>query len=250
MHNAANNILPARTGELSYVYLVKKLHGIPTGEVLAGLMVARVFDFIILGLIFFISVLFVQDLPKLILQVILIVLVSVVAIVLILLFVTLYGVKSANTIERLVSKTVLKQFYLIDYLIRKIQEVAKSLVLIGSKSHVVYYFLISAMLWFFNYLMSYILVINMGIQLSVWNIIFAFTFTVWASILPIHGLGGFGTAESVWTIVFMSLNVSKELAISSGFAFHIVLLLFTLAISIYGLLKLYAHKDLSSFSSN
>jgi uncharacterized membrane protein YbhN (UPF0104 family) len=32
VHNMANNILPARTGEISYVYLSKKLHDIPVGE--------------------------------------------------------------------------------------------------------------------------------------------------------------------------------------------------------------------------
>lgn len=45
VHNMANNILPARTGEVSYVYLSKKLHNISVGEGVASLMVARVFDF-------------------------------------------------------------------------------------------------------------------------------------------------------------------------------------------------------------
>ena len=39
-----NNVLPARSGELSFPYLMRRRHGIPVGDGLAFLLVARVFD--------------------------------------------------------------------------------------------------------------------------------------------------------------------------------------------------------------
>ncbi len=68
VQNMANNILPARTGELSYIYLLKKLHNITTGEGFATLLVARVFDFFAISLLFFISALMIQDLPDIIMK--------------------------------------------------------------------------------------------------------------------------------------------------------------------------------------
>ncbi|WP_269849783.1 lysylphosphatidylglycerol synthase transmembrane domain-containing protein [Methanosarcina horonobensis] len=53
VHNMVNSILPARSGELSYIYILKKYHDKSTGEGVATLMVARVLDFITISLLFF-----------------------------------------------------------------------------------------------------------------------------------------------------------------------------------------------------
>lgn len=68
VHNMVNNILPARTGELSYIYLLQKYHNKKVGEGTATLFVARVFDFISISLLFFISALMIQDLPDIIIK--------------------------------------------------------------------------------------------------------------------------------------------------------------------------------------
>lgn len=54
VHNMMNNILPARTGELSYIYLQKSLHNKKAGEGVATLFVTRVFDFIVFVVLTFI----------------------------------------------------------------------------------------------------------------------------------------------------------------------------------------------------
>ncbi|NAS89698.1 hypothetical protein C4E24_08220 [ANME-1 cluster archaeon AG-394-G21] len=68
VHNMLNNILPARTGELSYIYLLKKLHNKKTGEGIATLFVARVFDFITISLLFIGSAFVIQDLSEIIMK--------------------------------------------------------------------------------------------------------------------------------------------------------------------------------------
>ena len=61
IHNMMNNLLPARTGELSYIYLVR--HRIAVSDGIASLMIARVFDFIAISTLFFIAAISSQNLP-------------------------------------------------------------------------------------------------------------------------------------------------------------------------------------------
>ena len=63
VHNMMNNLLPARTGELSYIYLLKKVPNRTTGEGLATLVVARIFDFIALAILFFAAVILIKNIP-------------------------------------------------------------------------------------------------------------------------------------------------------------------------------------------
>lgn len=48
----ANQILPARLGELSYVYLARRTQGLPVGHGLASLLIARLFDLLAIGLLY------------------------------------------------------------------------------------------------------------------------------------------------------------------------------------------------------
>ena len=50
-HNLYSNVLPARTGDISIVYLAKKYLDIDTSKGMASLILARAFDFIVLGLL-------------------------------------------------------------------------------------------------------------------------------------------------------------------------------------------------------
>ena len=55
LHNVINMVLPAKTGELSYVYLVNKHHGRTIGEGIATLLIARIFDIISISVLFLVS---------------------------------------------------------------------------------------------------------------------------------------------------------------------------------------------------
>lgn len=50
-HNLYSNVLPARTGDMSIVYLSKKYLDIDASKGMASLILARAFDFIVLGLL-------------------------------------------------------------------------------------------------------------------------------------------------------------------------------------------------------
>lgn len=78
----------------------------------------------------------------------------------------------------------------------------------------------------------------MGFDLSYLSIIIGATFILLTTILPIQGIAGFGTTELIWTLVFVSLGLSKNAAIVSGFSYHILVILFFMILGIYGWLKI------------
>jgi uncharacterized protein (TIRG00374 family) len=234
VHNMANNILPARTGEISYVYLSKKVYDIPTGDGIASLMIARLFDFITISFLFFVSAIFVGDLPDVIGKAVWIIAGFMILVLLIQTALVYFDEMFLNVVTKIFNKVGIGHIEVIKYLLRKARETRASFSIINSKQ-VILVGIASVLVWFCNYSMSYILIKEMGIGLPIWEILIGLTFSVFASILPIRGICGFGTGEGVWTIVFMSLGVPKQLAIATGFGFHILQLVYILVIGVYGL---------------
>ena len=237
VHNMASSILPARIGEISYIYLIKKKHNIPTGEGIASLVVVRLFDFITISLIFFISALFVRDLPEVINKAIWIIAGVAIFMVLILIALVSFGNPSMGVVTKIINRIGVGRIEMIKYLLQKTNETVQSFKVVNSKQ-VIWIFIFSMLIWVCNYSMGYILIKEMGFRIPIFNILIGFTFSVFASILPIRGIGGFGTSEGVWTIVFMSLGVSKQLSIASGFGYHILVTIYYLIIGCYGMMRL------------
>jgi uncharacterized membrane protein YbhN (UPF0104 family) len=57
-------------------------------------------------------------------------------------------------------------------------------------------------------------------------------------IIPLYGLGGFGTLEAGWTGGCMMAGFSKEMGVASGFSFHIIVLGYVSLLGLYGMLRL------------
>jgi len=237
IHNMVNNLLPARTGELSYVYLLKKRHNKTVGAGAASLVIVKVFDFITISLIFIISAMFVRDLPEVISKAIWIVVGVTIFMVLILIGLAKFGKPFMDVLTKIISRVGGGRIEMIKYLLQKTNETVQCFKLVNSKQ-VIWMFIFSMLIWFCNYSMGYIIIKEMGIIMPIFDILIGFTFSVFASILPIRGIGGFGTSEGVWTIVFMSLGVPKQLAIASAFGYHILITIYYLIAGCYGVVRL------------
>jgi len=233
VHNMVNNIIPARMGELSYIYLIKK-RGISTGEGIATLMIARIFDVIIISFLFFVSAIAIRQLPAVISNALWIIAGFLVIVTLFLFSLVYKGKNFVDLVERIAERSGLNRFRIISLLLKKANEVAKNLEKIKSRRIVFYSLLISILIWCPLYLMNYILLRAMGLNLSIWLVILGSTFSVMSTLLPVQGLGGFGTHECVWTLAFMTLGLPKEVAIASGFGVHIILILYFLILGCYG----------------
>ena len=235
VHNMVNNILPARTGELSYIYLLKKLHNKTTGEGIATLFVARVFDFIVISLLFFISALMIQDLPEMIMKVVWIIAFLMVLIVIFLITLLYFGESFLNIVRRVFRRFNLEKKYFVDYLLRKGEETVESFEKIKANGQVIGIITVSIGIWLSVYALNYMLVLAMHINLAFFAVLLGSTFLIFATILPIQGIGGFGTMEGGWTVGFIAVGLTKEVAISSGFVAHVIAIFYFLILGIFGL---------------
>lgn len=238
IHNMVNGILPARTGELSYIYLVKTSKSISTGEAIATLAIARAFDFIAIILLFFISAMLVRDLPAVISNAFLTLAIFLIIIVLFVIFSVNKGKEFMDKIETIAKELNLKRFRVAEFLITKVNETASSFDIIHSKKLVFYSFSFSILIWSFKYYMFYTLLRGMNIDLVVTLVVLGSTFSQFADILPIPSLGAFGIYEGAWAIAFIPLGISKEMAISTGFGIHIILFIYFLILGCYGFLTI------------
>ena len=238
LHNMMNNILPAKMGELSYIYLVNKIHTKSTGEGIATLMVARVFDLITVSLLFLVAAISVKNLTLTTYNALAIFGVFLALVVLILLNLVYFGAKFMNTARKIIPRIGIGHNKVISYLLVKGDETVLSLEVIKSKRLIGWTWILSMLVWASLYIVNYALINAMGIKASFESIMFASTFPVFTTILPIHALGGFGTIESGWTIGFMAIGIPKEIAITLGFSLHILTYMYFIILGLYGAWKL------------
>ena len=242
IQNMANSTLPARTGELSYVFLLKKFHNKAYGEGAATLIISRVFDISAITGLFLVSALLTNDLPDIMKKAILGVCFLMVLAVLVLVIL----IKSNDRFIRLINKISLnlkinKEPFIV-YLMSKLKETADSFSKIN-RNQAIWAGLLSVAVWILLYSVNYVLANVLGINVGFWAVLLASTFAMLTTILPIQGIGGFGTLESGWALGFIALGISKEIAISSGFIYHISIYTFFLTLGLYGIIMLKFHKE-------
>lgn len=236
IHNMVNNILPARTGELSYVYFLKKLHNKTTGEGIATLSLARLYDIIAISLLFFFSILLVRNLPPIILNTIWI-LTFCLSGILIISFIFIHRVdKFVDTFERLLINYNLNKT-LGTYLLNKSKEMVISFGKAKQNKNMLSILIFSILIWLLNYSIVFVLLSGMGVSLSFEKVILGSTFTLLTTTLPINGIAGFGTNEGFWVLVFVPLGLSLETAIITGFSYHILLIVYFSILGAYGLVS-------------
>lgn len=238
VHNMMNNLLPARTGELSYVYLLKRIHARPVGEGIATLVVARVFDSIVIISLLFTTGFFVQDIPGVISDFLWIIYLFLLFFVILLIVLVPFGHRVMQIIEKLLNYCRLTTTKLGDYVLRKGYEVVDSFKRIDVWKSVIPIFIVSISTGLASFSALYLILLGMNISLPIQNVIFGATFILLASVLPIHGIAGFGTTEALWTLVYIPLGMTLNDAIISGFGYHILILLFTLILGLSGSLVL------------
>lgn len=237
VHNMMNSLLPVRTGELSYIYLLKKVNSRTTGEGIASLIVARIFDFIAITLLFFISFIFAEDLLTELVPVIWILLIFLLGMVFLLLMV-MYAKEPVRLLKFILKITWLDKLSASNYVLKIFEEGEKSIEKIHSKNLFIQVLLLSLIVWFLNDLIVFFLLKGMDINLPLQIVVLGATFSLLSMIIPIQGIAGFGTQEGFWVFAFAPLGLTLDKAISTGFAFHIVIILYFLILGAVGIVSL------------
>jgi len=234
VHNATNNLLPARTGELSYIYLLKKINNKTVGDGIATLVVSRIFDFIALIILFFFAIVLITDIPKIIMDALWIIAFFGIFLLIVLVILLTRGKKFVIQIQKTAERLHCEHNPGVHFFIRKGFETIESLDRIQIKESISALMISSLLIWGVNYFVVYLLMMGMNFQLSIFIVILGGTFILLTTVLPIQGVAGFGTTETIWTLVFVPLGLSVDQAIVSGFCYHIVIILYFAILGIYG----------------
>jgi len=72
--------------------------------------------------------------------------------------------------------------------------------------------------------MPFLLFKSIEVDVGLAKSIMGNTFLELSSILPIYTVGGVGVVEGAWSLAFISLGISTQIAISTGITYHLLLL--------------------------
>jgi len=248
LHNLLINILPLRSGELSYLYLIKKTGQIKTGQNISSLIVARFFDFLAIIILIFISLCFVcQSISQRILINILLVGLFIFLFLIILSFLVLFKTAMIKKpADYLIERTFLKKLKIMKFIRQKTDEVLEAIQALKSKKIFSFLFLGSLSIWLLFYLVDFLLLKGLGLNMGFWSVVFATSFVILMAISPIQGIAGFGTAETGWVIGLVILGFPKETAIVSGFALHLLGLFLAIIMGMWGIKFFYEKSNLKN----
>jgi len=85
--------------------------------------------------------------------------------------------------------------------------------------------------WLVNFGLYYVLLNELGATVDLGGAIIASAIASLLVVLPIQGLIGFGTYEAAWTVALVPLGVERSPAIAVGFAMHILMLVLSLLLA-------------------
>jgi uncharacterized protein (TIRG00374 family) len=224
LHNVSLMILPSKMGELSYPYLLNKISGMNITEGLASLIASRVYDFIIVLILFLYASFGFQPFFK-------INPFFVIFLAALLIVFTLFLFFYMSSILRGLSKGLgkgterlgIENSKAFRWVQTKMHEVAEDFYAIQARKTYLPVTLTSLLSWITAFWMFYAFLRGFGTPLSFLKVIFASTIALLANMLPISAIGNWGILEAGWAAGFLLVGLSKEKAISSGFGVHILI---------------------------
>ncbi len=241
IRNAFNMVLPARTGELSYVYVLKKKFQFPIGIGASTLAIALIFDLVIVFSLIIISVILVgigrYAVSSTIVMVIAAVLLA--ASLGLLFYLSKVVGLAIKVINWILIKTDWQKNKVINYIYTKLIETNQNIEIIRARKIYGRVYLLSVTIrivkFSIYYFMIHALMQPMGYgfaQLNYWVIFLATAAAEISAVLPTHALAGLGTYEFAFVAVFTMLGFREDIAIIVGFNYHIINLVFTVILGI------------------
>jgi len=236
IHNMFSNLLPFRIGELSFVYFVKRTKKVSAGYSIGSLLIARIFDLIAAAVLFIIAIFFLVEIPAIFFKALIAISIILGLIILCLIFLIFFDRTALKIMDKIIALFRMKKLKPVLWGYEKIEEILESLHAIQSKKIIFWTLIFSLLIWLCQYSIAYFIFIGLGLEMTFFVAIAIVTFNTLTAILPIQGIGGFGTSEGALTIAFLGLGFPAAVAISSGFVLHIILVLYFLILGIFGLI--------------
>ena len=218
----ASQVLPLKLGELTYVYLLKRDNRASISHGLSSLMIMRLIDLLAVSLLFIIFTITVQ-VPAGLTVYFNSILGFMALLLLIILFVIFISARDQVIIQFLTHFTLVEKIMLLKKGVNWLAHFLMDLKQYRWKQYLEWTALACAE-WLVNFTVFYALLIGLGLTPTWFETIVSVTFSVLASVLPINSFGNFGTQEAGWSTGLVLLGYTRESAIASGFATHLITL--------------------------
>ncbi|MDD5735460.1 MAG: lysylphosphatidylglycerol synthase transmembrane domain-containing protein [Methanothrix soehngenii] len=235
IYNMMNNLAPMRTGELSYIYMLKKLHNKNAITGASTLILSRIFDFIAIGTLFLASAWMIGDrlggMKSILIPISLFMIFC-----LILLLMLFYGGEWLSiSFSCALDRMGLARNATAIYLISNLKEMVQSMQKLRNAKIALLILASSFIIWAANFFVVFLVIRGMHFDIPMPIIVMGSTFTVLSTLLPIYGIAGLGTSQGLWTLVFLPLGIPLDQAIISAFGYYIVQMAYYLVLGSYGL---------------
>lgn len=249
IRNVFVDLLPARIGSLSYIYILNKRFNFSFESAASSLLVSIFFDFLTLSPFLILAAVVVGSGGS---AVSLSLLIAIAVLFFGLVFVLYTRLRPLLLFVIKIVQSILKVFRLQDKpWARLIDEKGRLTIkelegtkqrgifwplfivsfLIRSAKYGALYFLLAALLKSHGYVLR---------QISFWKTVLGINGAELTSVLPIKGIGGFGTWESAWALSFQLMDFDSRLAVITGIGVHLITNLFEYILGIAAILVLVA----------
>lgn len=230
VRNFAVDLLPARLGSLSYVYLVTTRAGAPLEAGVSSFLLAFVLDAVAIAPLLLLALLVVGAASpfspvSLALPAAALLVLSLLA--LLLLQPALRA--AARWLRRASGRPLLARFARIEDVSRTLDQAAIQVGHASGRNILVPAFVVSLVIRLTKfggiYCLLHAVLVPHGYDwgsLPLFHVFLGMAGAELSATLPIHGVAGLGTYEAVWALTFTQLGFPAEIAIVSGFATHLI----------------------------
>lgn len=249
VRNLFVDLLPARTGSLSYIYLVNRRFGLPFEIAASSFLMASIFDLIVIFPILFFAIFIIGDnsLPFMSPFFIIISFLLFTSMILFLSFLSNIIKIFTDLLSLFFKKLGVEENLRLKVLKEKLLLTAGDIENIWARKLFTPLFLSSLAVRIFKYSSLYFLLHSVlvhlnykMVDLNFLKVFLGILGAEFSAMLPVHGLAGIGTWESAWALTFKLLGFfDMNVAIISGFGVHITAQVFEYSLGILSIIVLY-----------
>ena len=239
MHTFWGNILPMRTGDVSYVYLMQRRQKVDATQGVASLLVASLIDLVLLiGLVVATAWLLRTALRDTFSGTVLYLIPLLMGGGLMAVVVFVYAAPRAcmRFAERCAAPLLALEKRSISWAVDKVLAVLQELTTFRSNRRFLEVWAYSVLCLVIRFGFQCYLVAEMGVEIPMTEVLFALAFTNVFNLLPVQTVGNFGTTEFPFVWLLNHFGTSIETATVTGFSLHILILLYCLPIGASGFL--------------
>ena len=240
LHTFWGNILPMRTGDVSYVYLMQRRQKVEATQGIASLLVASLIDLILLiGLVIATTWYLHTELPDTFSTPVLYMTLLLIGggLIAVVVFVSVAPNVWMRIADQCAKPLLRLEKRPISWIVNKGLQVLQALTAFRSHRRFLEVWAYSVISLVIRFGFQCYLVGEMAVDVPMTQVVFALAFTNVFNLLPIQTIGNFGTTEFPFVWLLKYFGTSIEVATVTGFSLHILILLYCLPLGVYGFLN-------------